>query len=103
LPLDARRESPDHHAEFLVSGEKSDIAGLLLFKQQTIMSAGLASGALYGAEGQDIKRHYKPRYEACGAVDGASAKLLVDGVFLHRKMFAINTEFHVELPLLRLG
>ena len=23
---------------------------------------------------------------------------MVDGVLLHRKMFAINTKFHVELP-----
>jgi len=67
------------------------------------MSAGLVRAALYGAEGQGIKRHYKARYKACGPYDGASAKLRVDGVLLHRKMFAINTEFHVELPLFRLG
>ena len=51
-----------------------------------------------GAEGQTVKRHYKPRYEACSAVDGASAKLLADGVLLHRKMDTVNAEFHVELP-----
>ena len=58
------------------------------------MSAGLVRAALYGAEGQGINSRYKARYEACSAVYGASAKLLVDGVFLHRKMFAIDTEFH---------
>ena len=102
LPLAARRESPDHQAEFLVSGLKSDIAGLLLFKQHSIMSAGLVRAALYGAEGQGINSRYKARYEACSAVYGASAKLGVDRVFLHRKMFAIDAEFHVELSL-RLG
>jgi hypothetical protein len=103
FPLAARRLSPDHHAEFRVWGEKSDMAGLLFFKQHTIMSAGLVRAALYGAEGQGIKSRQEARYEACSTYDGASAKLLVDGVFLHRKMFAIDTEFHVELPLLRLG
>ena len=98
LPDAARRESPDHHAELRVSGEKSDIAGLLLCEHRTIRAAGLARAALDGAEGQTVKRHYKPRYEACSAVDGASTKLLADGVLLHRKMFAIYAEFHVELP-----
>jgi hypothetical protein len=32
FPLAARRESPDHHALLRVSGEKSDMAGLLFFK-----------------------------------------------------------------------
>jgi hypothetical protein len=54
FPLAARRLSPDHHALLRVSGEKSDIAGLLFFKQHSIMSAGIVRAALYGAEGQGI-------------------------------------------------
>jgi hypothetical protein len=83
--------------EFILTGFL-DMLALLLFKQQTIMSAGLVRAALYRAEGQGIKSCQKARYEACSAVGGASAKLFVNGVLLHRKMFAINTEFHVELP-----
>jgi len=79
------------------------MAGLLVCEQLCILATGLVRHTLYVAPGKALYRRWKARYGACRAVVGAVAQLRVVYAIFEDIVFAINTEFHVELPLFRLG
>jgi hypothetical protein len=79
------------------------MAGLLFCEQLCILATGLVRHTLYVAPGKALYRRWKASYGACRAVVGAVAQLRVIYAIFEDIVLAINTEFHVELPLLRLG